>query len=130
MGQLHRRVGNGRQVHGKAVILGGDLHPAGKLILHRLVGPPVPELELEGPTPQGQPQELVAQADAEHGLGAEALADVVHGIGDRGRVPGTVAEDDAVGRQRQDRGGRGGAGTTRTSRPLAFKFLIILNFTP
>ena len=28
MGQLHRRVGNGRQIHGKAVILGGDLHPA------------------------------------------------------------------------------------------------------
>ena len=68
----------------------------------------MPELELEGPAPQGQPQELVPQADAEHGLGPQALADVVHGIGDRGRVPGTVAEDDAVGLQRQDRGGRGG----------------------
>jgi len=76
VGDLYRRVGDGVQVHGKAVILGSDLHPAVEKIFHRLVAPPVAELELKGAPAQGQSQELVTQADAEHRLLAQALIEL------------------------------------------------------
>ena len=48
VGQLHRRVRDGLQIHREAVILGGDFHSPGELALYRLISAPVPELQLLG----------------------------------------------------------------------------------
>ena len=53
--------------HGEAVILRGDFDAARFQVLHRLIGAAVAELELEGLGAAGQRQQLVPQADAEHG---------------------------------------------------------------
>lgn len=48
-------------VYRVAVVLAGDLDLAGEQVLDRVVGPPVPKLELEGAPPSGQAQKLVAR---------------------------------------------------------------------
>ena len=51
-------------------------------------------------------QQLVAEADAEHGHLAEQAADGLDGVGDRGGVAGAVGEEHAVGLAGQDVGRR------------------------
>src|SRR5262245_32697864 len=65
--------GDARRVHLEAVVLGGDVDPAGAQVLHRVVGPPVAELEAGGLPPDGQPGHLVPEADP--GQGQPALPD-------------------------------------------------------
>lgn len=107
VGEFHLGVGDGVDVHREAVVLAGDFHPAGEAVLHGLVAAPVAELELEGASPQGQTHELVPQADAEQGFLAQALPGVVDAVGHRRGVAGAVGQDDAVGIQGQNVGGRG-----------------------
>ena len=52
--------------HGVAVVLAGDEAAAGFEVLHRLIGAPVPVLELYGFAPEGQGRELMPEANAEH----------------------------------------------------------------
>ena len=100
-----RRTQVGRQrrlVHREAVVLAGDGDAAGVQVLHRVVGPVMAELHLEGPRTRGQRQDLVAQADAEGGdAGVDQLPGrpdgVVAGLG----VTGAVGQEDAVWLQRQ-----------------------------
>ena len=51
--------------------------------------------------PDGQRQQLVAQADAEDRHLAQQPADGLHGVAHRGRVARAVGEEDAVGLQGQ-----------------------------
>ena len=90
------------------MILAGDEHPAGIQVLHRVVGAMVAELHLEGAGAAGQPEDLVAEADAEHGnVGLEKLAGRADGVVARLGVAGTVGQEDAVGRERQSLLGAG-----------------------
>ena len=103
-----------RRVDREAVVLRGDFHLAGAEVLHRMVGAPVAELELEGLAPASQAQDLVAEADPEKGdAGVHDLPRsrhrVVAGLG----VAGAVGEEDAVGLQGQGLVARGGGGDHR-----------------
>ena len=53
------------RIHRVAMVLGGDGDPAGGKVLHRMIDPPVAELQLESPDATGQGEDLMAQADAE-----------------------------------------------------------------
>src|SRR5688572_31124398 len=78
-------------LYSESVVLGGDQDLPGPEVLHRVVTPPVAIQELGGPAPEGDPQELVAEADPEGRdprLGQ--LPDVLLGVGDGGRVPGAI----------------------------------------
>ena len=57
--------GQRRRVDGEAVVLGGDLDLAGRLVADRVIGAAVAELELEGLGAEGLAEELMAQADPE-----------------------------------------------------------------
>src|SRR5947208_1523424 len=47
VGDLEFRLRQGRRIDGKAVVLRGDVDPAGAEVLHRLIPAAVPELQLE-----------------------------------------------------------------------------------
>lgn len=53
-------------VDGKAVVLAADQHPSGREFLHRVVGTVMTGLHLHRARTAGKPQQLAAQADAEH----------------------------------------------------------------
>ncbi len=84
------------------MVVGGDLHAARGEVLHGVVGAAVAEGELVGPAPEGQGQELVAEADAE---GGQALGEAAHGGQGGGGHLGVarpVAEEDALGLEGED----------------------------
>ena len=54
-----------RRLDGEAVVVRGDLDPAGGLVEHRLVDAAVSERQLVGAKAQGAPEQLVAEADSE-----------------------------------------------------------------
>src|SRR6266481_2419236 len=56
--------GPGGQRDGEAMIVAGDLHPAGAQVLHRLVHPAVAETKLVGAEAERPAAHLAAQADA------------------------------------------------------------------
>src|SRR5690349_20745504 len=57
----------------EAVVLRGDGDAAGADVLYRVVGAAMPEAQLEGLQAGGPREQLVAEADAEHGLLAQQL---------------------------------------------------------
>ena len=96
MGRL-QTVGQACLIDRKAVVLARDHHPPGPQVLHRVIGPVVPELHLDGTRPARQPQQLVSQTDAEErdaGLqqGTDGVDRIVTGL----RITGTVGEEDAI----------------------------------
>lgn len=89
-----QRVG----VHFETVVLAGNHHFATVQILHRVVGAVVAEGHFAGFAAEGEAEQLVSQADAEHGLAAVNQFShrgdgVIAGLG----VAGAVGEEDAVG---------------------------------
>ena len=56
-----------RLVHGETVILAADHHPPGGEILDGMIRAVVPELHLHRRGAGGQAEDLVAEADSEHG---------------------------------------------------------------
>ena len=84
MRQLY--VGQAFDVHAKTVVLRGNFDASGLQILDRVVQPMVAELELEGPTAQGQPQELMAEADAGQGIVVDQKRGGVDQIGQGRRI--------------------------------------------
>ena len=54
-------------VHSIAVVLAGDINPAGGNVPHRLVCTPVAVFQFDGFAALGQGQQLMTQADAENG---------------------------------------------------------------
>src|ERR1700675_3556707 len=75
-----RDAGN---VHGKAVVLRGDLDLPGCQVFDGLVAAMVAKLELEGLAPKSEAQDLMSKADAEDRFGSDQLSDV----GDEVRHP-------------------------------------------
>ena len=99
-------VGRG---HGEAVVLGGDLDPAGLELLDRMVGAAVAERQLERVEPDGPAQQLVAQADADDRLSPDhaRARSPRRSRAPRGRR--AVGEEDQVRVAVEDLRGRGGA---------------------
>src|SRR4030042_5615384 len=96
VGQFHIRIVHGWDVYGKAVILRGDLHPAGLQIFDRLVGSSVSEFEFKSGSAQGQSNDLMAQAYTKDGQPAQQ---VLNGSDDSriGRwIPWAVGKQQAV----------------------------------
>src|SRR5208337_231040 len=59
-------AGKRGRIDREAVVLGGDLDPAGSLVTHRVIGPAMAELELERLASEGLAHDLVSQADAKN----------------------------------------------------------------
>ena len=93
---LDRRLAAGA-LDREAVVLRGDLDPAGLEVLDRVVGAAVPEGELEGLEAHRPAQQLMAEADAHHGALADELAHRVDHVVERRRVARAVGEEDQVG---------------------------------
>ncbi len=81
----------------EAVVLRGDLDAPGLQVRDGMVGAVVAEGQLEGLEADRAAQQLVAEADAPHGLDADELADGLHDVGQRRRVAGAVGQEDRVG---------------------------------
>ena len=98
--QVHQRdlhvVRHGIRVHGESVVLGRNADFARAEVFHRVVGPAVAELELEGLRPQRVGNDLVPQADAEHGDLSDQGPYLPVDVRQRGGVPGPVGKKDAV----------------------------------
>ena len=99
-----QRVG----VDGEVVVLAGDRDAAAAGVLHGVVGAVVAERQLDRVGAEGAGEELVAEADPEHGHLAEQSGDRVDGVRHLGRVTGPVGEEDAVGTSGQHVGRRRG----------------------
>ena len=88
------------------VVLARDLDPAGRLVAHRVVRAVVAERQLVGLRAEREPDDLVAEADAEHGhLAEQRRATASAAPVDRGRVTRPVREEHAVGLAGEDLGG-------------------------
>src|SRR5690606_23586872 len=80
------------------VVLAGDEHAPGLHVLHRMIGPVVAGFHFDGLAADGQPQDLVTQADTEHGkLAFEEHARGRDGVIARLRVARAVGQEYAVG---------------------------------
>ena len=102
-----RGAGDGLVLHGEPVVLRGDLDDAGAKVLDRVVGAAVPELELVRGEAQRLGEQLVPEADAEHGHFAEQPFDGLDRVAHRGRVARPVAEEHPVGLAFEDFSGAG-----------------------
>ena len=83
--------------HGEAVVLRSDFHTSSGEVADGLVGPAVAEFELEGLRPQGQSEQLMAQANAEDRHLAHDPFEHVDRVVNGRRVAGAVADEHAVG---------------------------------
>ena len=104
--------GQGRGVYCKAVVHARDLDRTVAQALYRMVCAAVALMHLFRTRPYGQPEHLVAEADAEQRLfGLQPLLDDRHGVfSRRGRVTGTVREERAIRRMSHDVFKTGGGG--------------------
>src|SRR5512140_636024 len=84
------------RIDGEAVILRRDLECAGQKVFDRVVATAMAELEFEGLAPECQSEQLVPETDPENRLPPEQCFDILDGDAYRGRVAGTVREEDPV----------------------------------
>ncbi len=98
----------GLAAHREAVVLRGDGDAARAQVLDRVVAAAVAERELERLEADGPGEQLVAEADAEHGQLPDRRADRLDEVAERGGVAGAGDEEDPVGAAAEHlvRGGR------------------------
>ena len=92
---VQRDVADLRGVAGldrEAVVLGGHEHAPRAGHAHRMVRAAVSERKLERPQAEREPDELVAEADAEERRAAEQVADGLHRPVELGRISRAVAD--------------------------------------
>ncbi len=93
-----RALGKGVAVDLELVVLGGDEDPAADAVVDGVVAPVVSEGEPRRGGTDRAPEDLVAEADAEHRDPAlEQRGAEPHRPGEHRRVAGTVGEQDPVG---------------------------------
>ena len=92
---------------GETVVLGGDGHAALFGVLDGLVAAAVAELQLVGRSADGVRDDLVTETDAEDRVGLDEIGHGFVGILQGGGVAGAVGQEDAVGVEGADLGGRG-----------------------
>src|ERR1700693_1857607 len=78
-------------VHRKAVVLSGYQHAAGVDLQHRMIGTVMSELHFHGLGAAGQSEQLMTQANTEHGdVGLEKLCNGGDGIVARLWIAGSI----------------------------------------
>ena len=90
-------VGVDREV----VVLARDLDLSGREVTDRMVAAVMSERQLERPRAQRGAEQLMSEADAEHGHFTEERFDVANRVPERRRIAGTVREEHAVGLARE-----------------------------
>src|ERR1043166_1860601 len=73
-----------------------DLHSAGNFVENRVIRAAMPEFELVRLATQRQPQDLVAEADAENRYPADQLSHLSSLILERFRIAGTIREKNTL----------------------------------
>src|SRR6188768_905707 len=95
-------------LNGKTMILARDEDLAGPEVLHRVIPTPVTIEEFGGPATEGEPQQLVSEADPEgRDPRLRQLADVLARVGDSRRIAGPIREEKTPRLERADLGGGG-----------------------
>src|SRR5438874_7171228 len=89
----------------EAVVLDGDEHAARLHVLHRMVRAAMAEVELERVVPEREPEQLVAEADAEEGNLPEKTPDRLDLVGEHGGIAGPVRDQHRAGLRLDDRAG-------------------------
>src|SRR5436309_7817818 len=89
----------------EAVVLHGDEHTARLHVLHRMVRAAMAEVELEGVVPEREPEQLMAEANAEERHGAEQVADRLDLAGEHGRIAGPIRDQHRARLRLEDRVG-------------------------
>jgi hypothetical protein len=83
--------------HRETMVLGGDQDLIAAEITHRVIAPSVTVGEFCGRAAVGQPNQLMAEADAERGqAGVRELADGLQGIPYRSGIAGAVGKEEAI----------------------------------
>src|SRR5262249_31290197 len=101
----------GLGVDSEPMILRGDLDLAALLVSDRMVRAVVAELELERPTSERLPQELMTQTDPENGDSArlggtsDQRSKRLGLLNERPRVAGSIGDKDSIGLMVEDRPG-------------------------
>jgi hypothetical protein len=90
LGQFDFFSVQGIGIHTKPVILGSDHDPSGPKIFDGLIGSSMAEFQLEGPSPHGEPEELVSQTDSEDRFLSHEMADRFDGMGNTFRIARAV----------------------------------------
>ena len=101
--------GKGVPVGGEPVILRGDRDFPGAQVFDRMIAAAVPELQFESGPAERVGEDLMPETDPEDRLFLDDLLDLAVDLIERGRVAGSVREENAVGIACQHLG-RGGAG--------------------
>src|SRR5687768_5492898 len=92
------------------MILAGDLDSASREVDDRLIAAAMSELELVGLRPQGQTEQLMAEADAKYWHFTDQAFERFDGIRDSFRIAGAVADEHTVGFVFENGFGRGAGG--------------------
>ena len=95
-----QRVGVDREV----VVLAGDLDRSVDQVHHRVIAAVVPERQLDRAGAERQPEQLMTEADPEHGHVTDQPCDLVGGVLHHRRVAGAVREEHPVGSAGEDIG--------------------------
>jgi len=94
---LHLATGNGVDPHRKIMILRRDVDFVRRQILHRVVAAVVAELQFKGGAAVGMPQQLMAEADAQHGHVAHQSSNGFNPIRNGGGIAGPVGQHNPIG---------------------------------
>ena len=93
------------------MVLRRDFHLSGLEVLYRLIGSAVSEFQFERPAAQGLPENLVPQTNAkDRDPGFDQATDGLDGVAERGRVAGSVGQENTGGFVFQRLGSRRGRG--------------------
>src|SRR5438045_377481 len=78
------------RINREAVILGGDRHFARTQILYRLIRATMSEFQFEGIAAKGEAEHLMPEANTEHRLFRDQLANAFVGVGERFWITRTI----------------------------------------
>ena len=82
----------------EAMILRGDENLTSAEIAHRMIASAVPIRELRGRSPEGQPDQLMAETDAEGGQApAREITNVLDGVSHRCWIAWAIRKEKSVG---------------------------------
>ena len=112
------------------MVLRGDLDPACFAVEHRLIGAAVAELEFERLATQGQAEELMAQANAEHRFLADQLANGLDGVLTGSGSPGPLDRKMPSGLQARTSSAVAVPGITVTRQPTCTRQRRMFHFMP
>ncbi len=84
------------RIHRETVIVRGNLHSLGQLIEHRVIRATMPELQFVSFPAEGEPQDLIAQANAKNRRLADQLAHIRDLTVQRFRVARPIRKKHAI----------------------------------